>query len=129
MTGMERGLEGEVPEVSDAEGFGEGSSGQEAAGSGAHRARMLRAQAQIAWSRVQRSVPRSGPPDLSIDGLMDTAARLPNEGYITGVAASLVTSAWLYALGRKRASAYVGVIPSLVFGLGLYARHLRLKHQ
>ena len=113
--------------MSDAEGFSDESSGQETAGSAAHRARMLRAQAQVAWTRVQRSVPRSGPPDLSIDGLMDAAARLPNESYITGIAASLVTSAWLYTLGRKTASAYTGVIPSLVFGLGLYARYLRLK--
>lgn len=58
---------------------------------------------------------------------MDTAARIPNESYVSGIAASLVTSAWLYTLGRKTASAYVGFIPPMVFGLGLYARYLRLR--
>lgn len=97
------------------------------AGGARKRAKELRAQAELAWARVQRSVPRSGPPSLSvdIDRFMDAAERMPNETYIGGIAASLVASAWLYALGRRSESLYVGVIPSLAFGLGLYARFLR----
>ena len=95
------------------------------AGGARRRAKELRAQAELAWARVQRSIPRSGPPDLSIDGFMDAADRMPNEIYIGGVAASMVAAAWLYAAGRRSASLYVGVIPSLAFGLGLYARYLR----
>ena len=95
------------------------------AGGAKKRAKELRAQAELAWARVQRSVPRSGPPNLSIDGFMDAAERMPNETYVAGIAASLVASAWLYGVGRRSASLYVGIIPSLAFGLGLYARFLR----
>lgn len=111
--------------VSEPEGYGEEIGGREMAGGAKRRAKELRGQAELVWARVQRSVPRSGAPEISIDGFMEAAERMPNETYTTGIAASLVASAWLYAAGRRSASLYVGVIPSLVFGLGLYARYLR----
>ncbi len=97
----------------------------EMAGGAKRRAKELRAQAELAWMKVQRSIMRSGPPELSLDRLMDAAARVPQETYTSGIAACMVTSAWLYAAGRRSASLYVGVIPSLVLGLGLYAHYLR----
>lgn len=115
--------------MSGPENHGEETSGGELAGGARRRAKELRAQAEMAWARVQRSVPRSGPPELSVDGFMEAVERMPNENYIEGIAASLVASAWLYATGRRSASLYVGVIvgviPSLIFRLGLYARFLR----
>jgi hypothetical protein len=111
--------------MSDSEGHGEESAGREMAGKARKRANDLRTQAELAWARVQRSVPRNAPPQLSLDGVMEISGRVPNEGYVAGVAASLVTSAWLYATGHRTASLYVGVIPPLGFGLGLYARYLQ----
>jgi hypothetical protein len=116
-----------VAEVSDSESYGEDTSGRETTGGGRGRTEEMRTQAGLAWARVRSSVPRAGRPDLSIDGLMDSAARVPNESYVTGIAASIVTSAWLYALGRRTASIYFAIIPPLAFILGLYARYLRRR--
>ncbi len=115
--------------MSNPEGYGEDGPGHETAGGARRRAKELRAQAELAWSRVQRSVPRTGRVDVSLDRLMDAATRVPNESYVVGIAASLVTSAWLYALGRRTASVYIGFIPPLAFILGLYARYLRLRRR
>lgn len=111
--------------MSGFEGFGEEIAGRERAGRARKRAREVRAQAELAWARVQRSVPRTGRPELSLDGVMEAAERVPNEGYVGGIAASLVASAWLYATGYRTASIYAGFFPSLLFGLGIYARYLR----
>ncbi len=115
--------------MGNGETHGEETFGGETAGAAARRAAELRTQAGLAWARVRRAVPRTGPPEISIDSLMDAAVRVPNESYVAGIAASLVASAWLYAVGKRTASVYLGFIPPLVLILGMYARYLRLRQR
>lgn len=104
---------------------GEGtSSGRERFGQARRRTRELRSQAEVAWSRVRRAVPRSGPPEVSLEGLLDAAQRVPSEGYLAGIGMSLATSAWLFANGKRDAGFYVGFWGPLAMVTGMYLKAL-----
>lgn len=112
--------------MSEREGYGEETFGEpERVGEARKRGRELRAQAELAWDRVQRVIRRGQAPPLSTKGLLEAIEQVPTETYVAGIAASLLGSAWLHAVGRRSAGTFVGLAAPLAFGLALALKSAR----
>lgn len=113
-------------QVGEAESHSEETPAKrETAGEARERARRLRAQAALAWLRVQRVIRlrKTGAP--SAERLLETVDRIPSASYLIGIGTSLVASAWLFARGRRTESIYLGFSAPLLLAVALYLKARR----
>lgn len=103
----------------------ESKGGWDIAGDASERARRIRAQAELAWARVQRVARRGAYPALSAENILQSAETIPTAAYLGGIFGSLMASTWLYASGRRTAGLVLGVLSSLLLVGGLYAKSVR----
>ncbi len=95
------------------------------AGEARERANRLRAQAELAWSRVQEVSRGKRPTTPSLEGALRAARQLPIENYLFGASGSLLIGAWLQSAGHRRAGFSVGFLGPLALVVGLLAKLIK----
>ncbi len=114
--------------VGEPESQGEDLGGsQETASDGVERARRLRAQAELAWARVQRVAQQRARSSRWLERAIHRAEQVPTESYLAATSASLLTAAWLYGTGRRTTGMSIAVWGPAAMAVGLYLRATRKK--